>query len=259
MALRHSFGVILLTASACHGSLPEGVIVLPDARPASGFAYAMPGPMPRTGPFKTHMDALLDACPRLLSLPNAVGGRQEGPFTTLGSQDRFQFKRYVDVSTEYCAWIYYTPHGVYEMSWVGTNTEQPDSKLRNCNLPHYVSDPRYPDSEIMYVFAIHTHPVPGELTRGDIEYIIRVGEKHGKTFYTPAGPVNLGIIAFTSNSTGGKVTCDGFFQYTPFTGELQRWTRNQDGQWRPEKMGKIAYEWKADGSLDIHWPERKDL
>jgi hypothetical protein len=139
------------------------------------------------------------------------------------------------------------------MSWVGTNAEQPDSKLRNCNLPPYVSDSRFPDSEIMYAFAIHTHPVPGELTRGDIEYIIRAGEKHGKAFFTPAGQVNLGIIAFFSNGTGGHATCDGYFQYTPFTGELQRWTRDHS-QWRPESMGTLQHEWRADGTLEIQWP-----
>jgi hypothetical protein len=64
------------------------------------------------------------------TLPNAVAGRKERPHLNLGRQDGFYFKRYVDVSTEYCAWIYYTPEGLYEMSWVGTNSEQPASNGR---------------------------------------------------------------------------------------------------------------------------------
>jgi hypothetical protein len=247
----------LLLTLACQPSLPEGTLVIPKKQPEVGYAYALPGPMPKAGPYKTYVEALFDACPRLLSLPNAVGGRQDGPHTVMGRQEGFYFKRYVDVTTEYCAWVYYTPQGMYEMSWVGTDEEQSDSKLRHCNLPRYVHDPRYRDEEIMYVFAIHGHPAPSELTEGDVAYIIKAGEEHGKAFYNKDGQIHLGIIAFYSKGEGKKVSCDGFFQYTPFTGELQKWSRDESGEWRTEKMGKITYEWKEDGSLDIHFPGKR--
>lgn len=80
---------MLSLAAACQPSMPEGTLVIPRKRPEPGYAYVLPGPMPRAGPYRTHMDALLDACPRMLALPNAIGGRQDGPHTVMGQQKDF--------------------------------------------------------------------------------------------------------------------------------------------------------------------------
>jgi hypothetical protein len=197
--------------------------------------------MPRAGPFKKPFEALIAACPRILSLPNAVAGRP----------DAFNYRLYWDISTEYCAWIYYTPAGLYEMSWIGTNEAQSDKQRRNCDLPPYVSDSRYPDEQIRYVLAIHGHPVPNELSKGDLGYIIEAGRRHGLAFTSKDGQVKLGIVAFFTEGDRSNIRCDGFFQYTPFTGELLKWTRSEQSEWESEKIGTVRYKWNADGRLEI--------
>jgi hypothetical protein len=230
-----SLVLTVLLASGCTSALPEGVIALPEGKPF------LPGPMPKVGPFKTYFDALMDACPRMLSLPNAVADRPES----------FNYRLYWDTSTEYCAWIYYTPTGLYELSWIGTNESQKDPRRRSCDLPPYVSDPRYPDDQIRYVFAIHSHPVPTELSKGDLRYIIEAGRKHGLVFNNKDGQINLGIIAFFTKGNRNNIRCDGFFQYFPFTGELLKWTPNEQAGWKAEKQGTAQYKWN-NGGLEIN-------
>lgn len=226
--------VVAGMVSACVSPLPEGVISLPEGK------QSIPGPMPKAGPFETYFDALLDACPRMLSLPNAVADRP----------DSFNYRLYWDVSTEYCAWIYYTPAKMYEMSWIGTNETQDESRRRNCDLPPYVSDQRYADDDIRYVLAIHSHPVPNELSKGDIGYIIAAGKKHGLAFNNKEGQIRLGIIAFFTRGDRDRVSCDGFFQYAPMTGELLKWSKTAQGEWTSEKEGTVQYRWN-DGKLEI--------
>lgn len=207
---------------------------LPEGR------QSIPGPMPQVGPFKTPFEALIAACPRLLSLPNAVADRPSS----------FNYRLYWDVSTEYCAWIYYTPAKAYEMSWIGFSETQSDSGRRSCDLPPYVSDARYPDENIRYVLAIHSHPVPNALSKGDISYIIAAGRKHGLAFNNEDGQIKLSVIAFFTQGGRDHISCDGFFQYTPLTGELLKWTKTSQGEWQSETEGTVQYRWN-NGHLDV--------
>jgi hypothetical protein len=94
--------------------------------------------MPDFGPFQKYSDALLAACPYILSLPNAVTPQPHTP----------NFKLYWGLSQEYCAWIYHTPDGKYEMSMLATPTVQNDSRRRSCYLPPQVRDSRYPEESL---------------------------------------------------------------------------------------------------------------
>ena len=56
------------------------------------------------GSFDTRWDALIAACPLILSMPGGHAGRQD----SMGFDVRWR------VSREYCSWLYYTPDQKYE-------------------------------------------------------------------------------------------------------------------------------------------------
>ena len=174
------------------------------------------------------------ACPLVLGLPNAVAGRP----------DAQNFELYWRTSKEYCAWIYYTPDGMYEMSMLAVSAVQDDARMRQCRLPSVVSDSRYRADEIQYLFVVHNHPYEGEISRNDIRFIVEQGAVHGFSVKTKDRDVPISIIAFYSRSERGNPACDGFFQYIPLTRELMKWSMGDEGKWKDEVYGRV--EWRGD-------------
>jgi hypothetical protein len=241
LLMHRPFMLAVWLLAACLPSLPTYVITIPEKDPEPGTEYIVPGPLPQAGSFKTPLDALLYACPRLLSLPDA----QSTPRTEVTRQGNVYIERSWDNSTEYCAWIYATPEGQYEISWIATNELQSRDYLKKCDLPFRVADPRYaddpeyPDRKIIYVLAIHNHSVPSVLTSGDIAYITNV-DRYIKESLHDNGQADLGIVAFFTPDGHDKASCGGFFQYTLSTNVIQKWTANEDGEWRPSTVATVS-------------------
>jgi len=182
------------------------------------------------GPFDDSSDALNAACSLILSKPNASVGHIKDPELALR------------VSTEYCAWLYYTPEDKYQMSMLTDQSEADDlqRRRRTCKLPPFVEDPRYYPWDIKYVFALHNHPFGGPLSKGDMHEIISLAKLHEWVVETKDGKIPIAIVAFFSNSSQGKPTCDGFYQYTPETRDLQRFTK-VNGGWLQKRLGKVTW------------------
>lgn len=187
-----------------------------------------------------------------MSLPGAIAKRQ----STIIRRGNFIEQRSWDDATEYCAWIYQTPAGDYELSWIATNEAQDRSEYRKCDIPPRVLDARYdtdpdlpPDRQITYVFLIHSHPVASILTRYDIGYIVKLGRTIQESFHS-LNQFSLGIIAFFTQGTSDKPSCDGFFQYTlslseiqGSTNRIQKWTRSDVGNWKAEEVALAHHEY----------------
>jgi hypothetical protein len=172
------------------------------------------------GPFDSYMEALNEACSLILSKPNASVGHIQDPELALR------------VSTEYCAWLYYTP-------------DQPGAddflkKKRTCRLPTFVDDERYPPWSIKYIFALHNHPFGGPLSLWDMRKIISLANAHEWVVETKDGMVPIAIVAFFSKADRVKPTCDGFYQYTPETRVLQEFIKTSDG-WLRKDIGKVTW------------------
>jgi hypothetical protein len=136
------------------------------------------------------------------------------------------------------------------MSMIATNAYQGNTRMRTCGLPHDVRDSRYPDESLGYVFVVHNHPAGEELSDFDIRFIVNQGSRHGFSVKIRGREVPLGIVAFFSRSwEGGKARCDGFFQYTPITGELVKWSADEKTGWKQEPYGKV--EWDDSGGYRI--------
>ncbi|RKH11075.1 hypothetical protein D7X74_26175 [Corallococcus sp. CA047B] len=190
--------------------------------------------MPGFGPFDTFSDALVAACPLILSKPHATAGRER-------AQD---FRVRWRISKEYCAWLYYTPAGKYEMSMLTDQSEQDElDRRKSCLLPETVDDARFPMGSIKYVFALHNHPYEGRLSDGDIRMIVSMGRTHEWVVEVGGKKVPLSVVAFFSNSDDlGQPSCDGFFQYIPVNGELKKWTGDGSGGWRQELLGTVTWQ-----------------
>lgn len=72
------------------------------------------------GPFDSYGDALIAACNKILSKPHATAGRKDHP----------HFEMRWRVSSEYYAWIYYTPDDKYVVSKL-TDQTHVDPALRS--------------------------------------------------------------------------------------------------------------------------------
>ncbi|REG34396.1 hypothetical protein ATI61_103290 [Archangium gephyra] len=193
--------------------------------------------MPGFESFDSASDALLAACPRILSRPNA----------TAGNVDAQDFRLRWRMSSEYCAWLYHTPNQKYAMSMLTDQSRSDDlDRKKSCVLPNYVDDPRYPPSSIKYVFALHNHPYAATLSDNDIQDIVAKGRIHGFQFEAlnaknKKEQVKLAVIAFFSNSNDlENPTCDGFFQYIPLAGQLRKWTHSR-GEWRCQQTGTVQW------------------
>jgi hypothetical protein len=209
----------------------------PDiVRPAPGasFLEKLPGPM--LGPFDAYSDALLAACKRILAKPNASAGRR----------DHQDFQTRWRVSSEYCAWLYYTPDAKYVVSKLtGQSRVDPLQRSKSCVLPSVVEDSRYPPESIKYIYALHNHPYGSMLTDNDIRFIVSEGAAHGFESETKDGRLRLSVVAFFSNRAA-EPTCDGFHQYIPVTGQLLKWTHSE-GTWGCEQTGSV--KWSDDEAL----------
>ena len=180
--------ILLLTAWGCAPPKPIPGVVRPG--PGEPMLEKLPGPMPDFGPFESYSDALMAACPLILSKPNATAGWAE-------SQD-FQLRW--RVSSEYCAWLYYTPDHKYEMSMLTDQTKPTLGDKKTCYLPPVVEDSRYPPASLKYIFALHNHPFQDRPSDNDIGFMASMGLMHGFETDTKNGKVRLAIIAFFFNS-----------------------------------------------------------
>jgi hypothetical protein len=108
------------------------------------------------------------------------------------------------VSTEYCAWLYYTPEDKYQMSMLTDQSEADDlqRRRRTCKLPPFVDDPRHQSWNLKYIFALHNHPFGGPLSRGDMLEIISFAKMHEWVVDTKDGKIPIAIIAFLSIHAG---------------------------------------------------------
>jgi hypothetical protein len=202
--------------------------------PPGAQAERIPGPLTNFGPYDDFSDALKAACPLILSKPNA---------TVVHLQDKNP-QLALRVSTEYCAWLYYTPAHKYELSLLSDQEEPGDifQESVSCLIPSSVEDARYPPDSIKHIFILHNHPFAGEISGRDIHLAIAMAQAHG--LVTSAGQKNipLSVIAFFSNSKDERrPTCDGFYQYIPATSELMKWRSLEDG-WHMEKAGRVQWE-----------------
>ncbi|TQF15248.1 hypothetical protein FJV41_14660 [Myxococcus llanfairpwllgwyngyllgogerychwyrndrobwllllantysiliogogogochensis] len=221
-----------MLALACAPARPSD----PDlVRPSPGqpILEKLPGPM--LGPFESYSDALLAACGRILTKPHASAGRAD-------NQEASTFWR---VSSEYCAWVYYTPDDQYMVSKLTDQSAvDPLHRLKTCLLPSTVEDSRYPPNSIKYIYALHNHPFGSSLSRGDIRFIVEQGSAHGFEARTKDGVVRLSIVAFFANDLS-KPACDGFHQYVPVTGHIMKWTRERN-RWSCEQTAHVS--WNEDAT-----------
>ncbi|MFL5347040.1 MAG: hypothetical protein ACJ8AT_19825 [Hyalangium sp.] len=198
---------------------------------------ALPGPM--LGSFDSFEDALLASCRKIIQKPNATAGRKD-------HQDFWTRWR---VSTEYCAWIYYTPDDKYEVSRLTDQSEiDPADRSRTCLLPSRVEDRRYPPDSIKYICSLHNHLFDDALSRRDIGFIVSQGLRHGFESTTADGVRALSIVAFFSNNVEVP-TCDGFHQYVPASGKLFKYT-NKEGKWSCEQTGIVTWEDETNFSIE---------
>ncbi|HYO52014.1 hypothetical protein [Archangium sp.] len=203
-------------------------------RPAPGQnTESIPGPLKNFGSFDSFSDALKAACPLILSKPNASVGHLQEQNPELALR----------VSTEYCAWLYYTPVHKYELSML-TDLEAPGDALHgtaSCLLPPNVDDPRYTPSSIQYIFLLHNHPFAMELSERDIYLAAAMANAHGLVAEARGRKIPLAVVAFFSNSKSAQPpTCDGFYQYIPATSELLKWL-NTGSDWQKEKVGRVKW------------------
>lgn len=226
---RYLLAACLWGLACAQGRPPEGVW---RPRPGEG-SERIPGPINIRGfgSFDSFPKALDATCALVLSKPNAAVGHLKDRDVALRS------------AREYCAWLYYTPAQRYELSML-TDVQAPGEQLHgnaSCLLPWYVDDPRYAPENIQYLFYIHNHALAGELSDRDIRLAVEMATVHGWVAETASGRVPVGIIAFTSTSSGGEhPTCDGAYQYIPATSELLKWTK-KEGAWHREKMGVVVW------------------
>ncbi|NBD10565.1 MULTISPECIES: hypothetical protein [Corallococcus] len=225
----------LSSLGGCASSAPPD----PDlVRPESGAPFLEEIPGPLLGPFESSSDALLAACGKILSKPHASAGRPDHP----------SFDTRWRVSSEYCAWLYYTPEHRYVVSRLTDQSRvDPVQRSKSCLLPSRVVDARYPAEALRYIYALHNHPYGSALSANDLRFIVSEGRVHGFESETESGRVRLSIVAFFSNVME-PASCDGFHQYIPLTGQLLKWTRDASG-WRCEQTGRVT--WQDAEALDF--------
>jgi hypothetical protein len=211
-----------------------GVVDQDIVRPGPGERRLKTIPGPLGGPFSSFQDALLAACDKIITKPNAVAVRPDSP----------NFETYWRVASEYCAWIYYTPDEKYEMSKLTDQSEvNPTNNSRTCLLPSDVADQRHPPDSIKYICAIHNHLFDDPVSRHDIGYIVSQAYKHGAESETKDGITQISAVAFFANDRANPA-CDGFYQYIPASHHILKWTHAR-GQWTCEQTGRVV--WEDDG------------
>jgi hypothetical protein len=188
------------------------------------------------------MDAVISACPLILSKPRATAGHP--------SDQNFQVRW--RLSSEYCAWLYYTPDNKYEMSLLVEDLSQDDLVKRSCRLPLVVEDPRYPPGSLKYVYILHNHPAPISISDKDVRAIVEAARAHGRVVETKDGSVPVSIIAFFSNSYSPESpSCDGFFEYSLTTNTLMKWQPDEQGHWSGKKAGTVTWLSETKFRIDL--------
>lgn len=187
--------------------------------------------MPGFGPFSNYSDALLAACPFILDKPNATAGKPDDP----------NFRLRWQLSTEYCAWLYHTPAGNYEMSMLAQSVAQDNPRKRRCDLPETIDDPRYPSDSLGYLFVLHNHPFMDSLTEEDIRFIVSLGRIHGFEFKTSEHTIPISIVAFYSSSLEHPSHCGGFYQYAPLSGHIFKWVITAQGGWERQAIATVTW------------------
>ncbi|MFY0563167.1 hypothetical protein ACN28E_04935 [Archangium lansingense] len=225
---------LLVSLLACLACSPIRPVDPHIWRPTPGHgAESIPGPLKNFGSFDSFSDALKAACPLILSKPHA---------TVVHLQERDP-ELALRVSTEYCAWLYYTPEHKYELSML-TDVPAPGSALKGeatCLLPPNIDDPRYAPSSIKYIILLHNHPFASEISKPDVYFAIAMANAHALTVEAGGRTIPLSVVAFFSNSKDSQnSTCDGFYQYIPATSELQKWT-NTSGDWKGKRIGMVNW------------------
>ena len=89
---------VILGVVCTMGCPPSPIKDVVRPNPGEPFLESLP-PMMDFGPFDSFEDALNEACPLILSKPNASVGYIKDPELALR------------ISTEYCAWLYYQLNG----------------------------------------------------------------------------------------------------------------------------------------------------
>ncbi len=212
----------------------------PDiVRPAPGAPLLQTIPGPMLGPFNSLPSALLAACNKIMRKPHATAGRPDQQ----DSATRWRF------SSEYCAWIYYTPDHKYVISKLTDQSRvDPTQRTKTCVLPSEVEDPRFPPDSIKYIYALHNHPMGSTVSEFDIRFIISEALRHGFKSETKDGTHHLSLVAFFARGTV-EPTCDGFHQYIPAWNLLLTWTR-QTGRWDCKQTGLVIVDESRD-TIDI--------
>lgn len=197
--------------------------------------------MPGFGSFDAYWDALLAACPLILSQRGA----------NAGNRGDTSFDMRWRVSTEYCAWLYYTPDSKYELSRLVESTSPipPDNQgERGCTLPAFVEDNRYPANRLKHLYILHNHPgTPTNISEKDITAVVNAAKIHGAFVETREGKIPVSIVAFFSSHYDPSPTrCEGFFEYRKGSTEVMKWTPDERGQWRREKAGTVIWDNETD-------------
>lgn len=61
-------------------------------------------------------------------------------------------------------------------------------------------------------------------------------------FETKEGKIPVSIVAFFANSySPTRPACDGFFEYSMASTDLFKWSPDERGNWRREKVGTITW------------------
>jgi hypothetical protein len=188
--------------------------------------------MPGTPLFETAWDALLAACPLILSQPNATAGDMSGA----------NFNVRWRMSKEYCAWLYYVPDDRYALSKLVESSDPTRGPFeQGCRAPAFVEDSRYPPDSLKYLYFLHNHPAtPTNLSERDIAALAKMARIHGGYVDTKAGRLPIGVIAFFSKDSASG--CDGFYEYTYGSPDVVRWMPDETGHWRRTRAGTVSWE-----------------
>jgi hypothetical protein len=228
--------LLALGCSSPKAFAPDPEVGDPDVvRPPPGgpLLKRIPGPM--LGPFESYQNALIAACNKIIAKPHATAGRKDHP----------QFDVRWRVSSEYCAWMYYTPDKKYVISKLTDQAlEDPALRSKQCILPPAVDDPRYPPESIRYVYALHNHLYDDRISNLDIRYIVTEAGEHGVEVETKDGRLRISMVAFVANDFESP-SCDGFYQYIPATNQMLKWSHVQ-GRWDCKQTHRVI--WWADYS-----------
>lgn len=233
--------VLVLVACGCTYPPPPGAIRFDPRNPPE----SVKGPIEISfGPYDSYWEALVAACPLILSMPGGNAGRQD----SMGFDVRWR------VSREYCSWLYYTPDQKYEMSMLveGPEPLPYEQNRRSCNLPMFVEDKRYAKESLKYVYFLHGHPeIPTTFSERDMAAIALIKKYHGSYIETKEGRVSVGFIAFfVKNYDPIHAECGGFFEYRFGNNEALKWTRDEQGRWHKEEIGTVTWDSETRARLE---------